>query len=273
MASFSQTHPFAYHAFPLTAARSIWSSGALLGKDDLGPAARARRTTGAVDRLLGFSKFVHLYLPPRGATPATLPILGAQLQPAQTAACPHALLVVPTTGLADEDCVICNWNIAVSRPGVPGGKKGGNWNRTTNPALIAEQWRVFRALGPDAKRARGFWGEPLVPVLTGSQITANPRLVGRDPKRPPELLLRSPTRIFAGATILAFSRADLASLQLLGPPPAGATLALAEFPDYDPDGDPLGPLRRHLDDFLAGRRDDAPSIDFDAVRRRPRDPA
>jgi hypothetical protein len=26
--------------------------------------------------------------------------------------------------------------------------------------------------------------------------------------------------------------------------------------------------RRHLDDYLAGHRDDAPPIDFDAIRRR-----
>jgi len=268
MASFSHTHPFAYHAFPLTAARSIWSHGVLLGKDDLGAAGQARRTTAAVDRVLGFSKFVHLYLLPRGATPAMLPILGAQLQPAQEAVCPHALLVVPTAGLDDNACTICNWNIAVSRPGVPDGKKGGNWNRRTNPELIAEQWRAFRAITPDARRARGFWGELAVPVLAGPQIAANLRLVSRDPKRPPELLLRSPARVFAGATILAFSRADLTSLQQLGSPPDDAALAPAEFPNYDPDGDPLGPHRRHLNDYLAGRRDDAPPIDFDAIRCR-----
>lgn len=208
MASFSHTHPFAYHAFPLTAARSIPGRGVLLGKDDLGAAGQARHTTAAVDRLLGFSKFVHLYLPPRGATLAMLPILGAQVQPAQEAVCPHAVLAAPTAGLADDACTICNWNIAVSRPGVAGGKKGGNWNRRTKPEIIAEQWRAFRAMAPDARRARGFWGEHAVPVLAGSQIAANPRLVGRDPKHPPELLLRSPARIFAGATILAFSRAD-----------------------------------------------------------------
>lgn len=97
MASFSTTHPFAYHAFPLTAARSIWSRGALLGKDDLGPAGQARRIVAATDRRLGFSRFVHFYLDPRRTTPADLPILGAQLQP------------------ADEACTICNWNIPVSR--------------------------------------------------------------------------------------------------------------------------------------------------------------
>lgn len=69
MASFSSTHPFAYHTFPLTAARSIWANGALRGKDDLGDTGQARRTTSTTDRRLGFSRFVHLYLPRRGATP------------------------------------------------------------------------------------------------------------------------------------------------------------------------------------------------------------
>lgn len=268
MASFSTTHPFAYHAFPLTAARSIWTTGALLGKDDQGSAGHARRTVADTDRRLGFSRYVHLYLPRRGTTPAALPILAAQLQPARDPACPHALLVVPTADLADADCSLCNWNIAVSRPGVPGVAKGGNWTRGTNPERIAEVWRAFRAIGPDPRTARGFWSDPEVPILAGDQIAANLRLLGRAPQKTPELLLRSPARVFAGATLLAFSRADLTSLQLLGPPPAGATLTLAEFPGYDPDADPLGPRRQHLDDYLAGRRPDRPNIDFDAIRRK-----
>jgi hypothetical protein len=194
--------------------------------------------------------------------------LSAQLQPAQETACPHALLVLPTTELSDDDCTLCNWNIAVSRPGVPGVAQGGNWTRGTNPDRIAEVWRAFRATTPDPVKARGFWGEPEVPVLAGPQIAANLRLLSLAPQKTPELLLRSPARIFAGATILAFSHADLASLQRLGAPPDGASLALSEFPGYDPTGDPLGPHRRRLDEYLAGHRDDAPPIDFDAIRRR-----
>lgn len=267
MASFSQTHPFAYHTFPLTAARSIWTAGALLGKDDQGPAGQARRTVAATDRRLGFSRFVHFYLPRGGARPEALPILGAQLAPARERACPHALLVVSTAHLADADCTLCNWNIAVSRPGVVDVAKGGNWTRGTDPERIAEVWEKFRATNPDPEKARGFWGEPAVPVLTGPQIAVNLRLLARAPQKTPELLLRSPARVFAGATILAFSRADLSSLQLLGPPPGGATLKLGEFSGYDPDGDPLGPDRRDLDDYLAGRRTERPAIDFDAIRR------
>lgn len=267
MASFSPTHPFAYHTFPLIAARSIWSNGTLLGKADLGDARQARRTTSGTDRRLGFANFVHFYLPRSGALPASLPILGAQLQPALEPACPHALLVVPTANLADADCTLCNWNIAVSRPGVPGVAKGGNWTRGTNPERIAEVWRAFRATNPDPVTARGFWGEPEVPIVAGEQIAGNLRLLGRAPQKTPELLLRSPARVFAGATILAFSRADLGSLRHLGPAPDGATLSLGEFPGYDPDGDPLGPRRQRLDDFLAGRAD-RPDIDFDAIRHR-----
>jgi len=269
MASFSTTHPFAYHTFPLTAARSLWSSGTLLGKADLGGAVQARRTSAGTDHRLGFSHFVHLYLPRRGASPASLPILGAQLQPALEPACPHALLVVPTAGLADADCSLCNWNIAVSRPGVPGVAHGGNWTRGTNPNRIAEVWRAFRATSPDPVMARGFWGDPEVPILAGDQIAGNLRLLSRAPQKTPELLLRSPARVFAGATILAFSRADLTSLQSLGPPPDGATLSFAELPGYDPEDDPLGPRRLALDAFLAGQGD-RPNIDFDAIRRRPK---
>jgi hypothetical protein len=106
-----------------------------------------------------------------------------------------------------------------------------------------------------------------VPVLAGAQIADNLRLLGRAPQKTPELLLRSPARVFAGATILAFSRADLGSLQRLGLPPDGATLCLGDFPGYDPDGDPLGPRRQALDEFLVGRAE-RPSIDFDAIRHR-----
>jgi len=177
--------------------------------------------------------------------------------------------VVPTAGLADADCSLCNWNIAVSRPGVPGVAHGGNWTRGTNPNRIAEVWRAFRATSPDPVMARGFWGDPEVPILAGDQIAGNLRLLSRAPQKTPELLLRSPARVFAGATILAFSRADLTSLQSLGPPPDGATLSLAELPGYDPEDDPLGPRRLALDAFLAGQGD-RPNIDFDAIRRRPK---
>lgn len=96
-----------------------------------------------------------------------------------------------TAALADADCTLCNWNIAVSRPGVPGVAKGGNWTRGTNPERIAEVWRAFRAINPDPRTARGFWGEPEVPVLAGPQIAGNLPLLGRAPQKTPELLLRS----------------------------------------------------------------------------------
>ena len=122
-------------------------------------------------------------------------------------------------------------------------------------------------MNPDPGTARGFWGEPAVPVLAGAQIAANLRLLGRAPQKTPELLLRSPARIFAGATILAFSHADLASLQRLGSPPGGATLSLGHFPGYDPTLDPLGTHRQALDEYLIGHAE-RPSIDFDAIRHR-----
>lgn len=204
MASFSPTHPFAYHAFPLTAARSIWTTGALLGKDDQGSAGQARRTVADTDRRLGFSRYVHLYLPRRGTTPAALPILAAQLQPARDPACPHALLIVPTDNLADADCSLCNWNIAVSRPGVPGVAKGGNWTRGTNPERIAEVWRAFRPphrprllvrpRGPDPRRRP----DRRQPAPPGPRPAEDPRAAPALPgprlrrRHPPRLLPRRP---------------------------------------------------------------------------------
>jgi hypothetical protein len=266
MASFSATHPYAYHVFPLMAARGVWRSGALLGKDDLEGVGQVRRTTAAVDRHLGFSRFVHFYLPRAGTPWTELPILGAQLGPANRPASPHVLMVLPTDGLGDDQCTICNWNIAVSRPAVPGMCKGGNWTRGTNAPRIAEVWRAFRALNPAPEQARGLWGAPAVPVLAGRDIQPNLRLLRLAPRRMPELLLASPARLFQRAKLVAFSARDRASLERLGPPPAGMAVELATFPGYDPEGDPLGALRHELDLYLAGERERPPAIDFDAIR-------
>jgi hypothetical protein len=267
MASFSATHPFAYHVFPLIAAREIWRTGALLGKDDLEGIGQTRRTTAAVDRHLGFSRFVHFYLPRAGTPWSALPILGAQLGPAQRSpASPHVLLVLPTDSLADEHCTICNWNIAVSRPTVPGKCKGGNWTRGTNPARIAEIWAAFRATDPTPEKARGLWGSSKVPVLAGRDIQPNLRLLRLAPRHMPELLLASPARVFARAKLIAFSQKDRTSLERLGPPPDGMTLELGSFPGYDLNGDPLAALRGDLDAYFAGERDQGPALDFDAIR-------
>lgn len=266
MASFSATHPYAYHVFPLTAARGIWRTGALLGKDDLAGIGQTRRTTAAVDRHLGFSRFVHFYLPRVGTPWTELPILGAQLGPATHPASPHVLLVLPTDSLADEHCTICNWNIAVSRPTVPNVCKGGNWTRGTNAQRIAEVWSAFRAMNPTPEQARGLWGAPNVPVLAGRDIQPNLRLLRLAPRRMPELLLASPARVFERAKLIAFSHKDRASLARLGPPPGGMALELGTFPGYDPDGDPLGALRQDLDNYLAGEHERPPALDFDAIR-------
>lgn len=266
MASFSDTHPFAYHIFPLTAARCIWKDAALRGKDDLGASTPSRRTTGKLDRLLGFSGFVHFYLPRKGTAPEELPILSAQLKPSSVSPCPHAMVAIPTASLRDEDLTICNWNIAVSRPAVPGSFKGGNWTRGTDPEVILKAWQTFRASRPAPEKARGFWGEHEVPTLVGPQIKANLRLLRLAPRKMPELLLQSPACVLAGATITVFSRADIESLRRIGPPPNNAALQLRTFSGYDPNADCLGPRRSNLDEYLAGRRETCPEIDFDAIR-------
>lgn len=219
MASFSDTHPFAYHVFPLTAARGIWRRGALLGKQDLAGIGQMRRTTRDVDIALGFAEFVHFYLPKGHAKWTTLPILQAQLGPAKKPPVPHALLIIPTSSWDDVDCTICNWNIAVSRPKVEGMCRGGNWTRGTRPSRIVEVWDAFRRLEPALERARGFWCGPRVPVIPGDRIGTNLPLLRKH--RIPELLLRSPVRLPSGAMIHVFSEADEKSLATLGPAPAG----------------------------------------------------
>lgn len=121
-------------------------------------------------------------------------------------------------------------------------------------------------MNPGPETARGFWGDPHVPIAAGPQIAANVHLLSRAPRKMLELLLRSTARAFAHATIVAFSTADLASLQSLGPPPDGASLGPGSFQGYDPHADPLGPVRRALDDYLAGHVDIPPAIDFGAIR-------
>ncbi|RZO66324.1 MAG: hypothetical protein EVA89_00485 [Sandaracinaceae bacterium] len=264
MASFSDEFPFAFHVFPLTAARGILSTRALLSKAALGGRGEARRTTRDVDRVLGFADFVHFYLPSGSARFEDLPILGAQLAPAKRPPVPHAVVVIDTARFDDAECTVCNWNIAVSRPGVPGECKGGNWTRGTRPERIAEVWDAFRASRPSVKRARGFWGEPRVPILSGEKLAEHWRLM-RGKRRSRELLLRGRVDLGAAATIHAFSDADRRSLmhvEGIG----GVRIERSEFDGYTQAPDPLDPdVRAALDAHLAGDGP-MPALDFDARR-------
>lgn len=263
MASFAHEYPRAYHVFPLMAARGIFAAGALLSKARFGPDGLARQTTRDIDRALGFHDFVHLYLPRRGARFEDLPILRAQLASARRAAVPHAAVVMDTTALRDEDCTLCNWNIAVGRPGVEGVCKGGNWARGTRPSRVLEVWDAFRATKPSLERARGFWAGPRVPIIPGTEVREHWPLMKRHGI--PELLLRSRVELGVATRIHVFSDADAESLHVLDPPPS-VVVEKSPFDGYPTNGDPLEVCtRRALDAFLAGRGP-VPAIDFDGRR-------
>lgn len=126
MASFSGKYPVAVHVLPLTALKQVLARGGLLAKSEI-PVCQQRRTTRGVDVALGFTDVVHCYLSARPENWLTLPILAAQLGPSCDPPFPHVALTLPTSSLTDDECTICLWNIAVSRPQVKDHCRGGNW--------------------------------------------------------------------------------------------------------------------------------------------------
>lgn len=262
MASFSPSFPLAYHAFPLHAARGLVRCGALLGK---GGAVPGRPTTGDVDRALGFPSSVHLYLVRDEGFLERLPILGAQLGPSPDPPSPHAVLELPTADVEDDEAVVCNWNLAVSRPGVEGVAKGGNWTRGTNPSRIRGVWDALRATDPSPEKARGFFnGARAVPTLEGRQIARHRRLMRRAPGGTPELLLAPPVPLTAFARVAAFSPQDADLLRRLSWP---IPVEERPFPGYQ--SNRVDPAVRHrLEALFAGRGSSTDAFAFDRVRRR-----
>ena len=265
MASFSDEYPFAYHAFPLPRAKPIWSDGRLRPKRNLG-GGDARRTTRAVDEMLGFDGFVHFYLPRRGTPVQQLPIVSAQMSPARSPPTPHAVVRLPTAEVEDASCTICCWNIAVSRPkSETAGVKGGNWSRGTRAERIAEVWDAFRQDQPDIPRARGFWHDGLkVPVLAGPQIATNLKLL-RKPRRGPELLFKGDVPLSTSMTILVFSDDDEELVRRLGDPPGGAAVERGALPGYGRDYHPRQADLEGIGAYFEGTGP-RPLIDFDSVR-------
>lgn len=262
MASYSELYPIAFHVVPLHALKGVWARQALLSKADDGTLARP--TTAQIDRALGVEAVVHFYLAGSAERVLELPILQAQLSASTRSPFPHAALELPTAPLSDAESLICNWNLAVSRPGTDE-VKGGNWTRGTDPDRIAAVWRSFRSSNPPLFRARGYFNEPyLVPTLSGLQIRFNLALLRKAPRQMPELLLRSPVDLSRCSRLLVFSRRDLTTIQLLGPLP----LPVAEyrFPGYE--GGLVSPdTRRRIEAFFTSpQRTKTPELDFDAVR-------
>ncbi|MGO9597728.1 MAG: hypothetical protein ACLP7Q_06980 [Isosphaeraceae bacterium] len=273
MASFSTMFRYAYHVVPLHALKQIGKGKCLLSKSQQQEGIRLRRsTTAGVDEALGFSDYVHFYLPRRTVVEfSDLPILAAQLRESVDAPFPHAVIVVDTQDLKDEECTVCNFNIAVSRPGY-GKVKGGNHARGTNPTTILGHWRGFRDSSPSAERVRrSFWHEGLaVPVLTGTQITDGPRSVGFR-TRMPELLIRSCYSLRPSDTLYLFSNLDLASLQRM-PDALEARVGCSETLAWYAARDRVDQsVRRRIEAYF--EHSDVPfpdELNFDRVRARPK---
>jgi len=265
--TWKKAYPVAHHVFPLHAARDIFKVGALRSKTQLGDRRdRAMRpTTGAVDQALGFSDFVHLYLRKTAEGHANLPILDAQLRPASSPPFPHAVLSLPMGAVSDE-CFVCCWNIAVSRPktvvnGVD--VKGGNWARGTSPARIAEVWAAFRQSKPSLERARGYWVDPMkVPALHAQKVDENLKLLGA-PAGGPELLIPREVALGPWLTFFVFSEEDERLLRLAGLPP-NIELKRREFPGYEGANVPSKASYEIIERYIRG--EDVVVPDFDIVR-------
>ena len=268
-ASFSGDFPYAYHVLPIHALKLIVSSGKLLSKADL-RAARIdlrRSSTADVDEALGLSQFIHLYLPKDEQLRFDhLPILNTQLKKSAAPPFPHTVLVVPTSGLSDSQCGVCNFNAAVSRPAY-GTVRGGNHARGTAPENILRNWRGFRADAPDAERLRySHWYDGIaVPLLLGHEITLAPSRVGYKAKAA-ELLLRSPFEIPRSARLFVFSDADLASVRLLNPRFEVQVHRDKQFEWYGEQDRIQDGHRATIDAYF--RADDGllPDLDFDRLR-------
>jgi hypothetical protein len=261
LASYSTQYPIAFHVVPLHALKGVWARRALLSKAD---GTNARPTTARIDRALGIDGFVHFYLAEAADRLFELPILQAQIGASTRPPFPHAVLELPTAALTHSESLICNWNLAVSRPGTDE-VKGGNWTRGTKPERIARVWLSLRSSNPPLPKARGYFNDPhLVPTLRGSQIPANLNLLRKAPRGMPELLLRSPVDLARCSRLSLFSRRDFNTLQLLGPLP----LPTAEYtyPGYSGDLVDDDTRRGIAAYFTSPQRTESPDFDFDAIR-------
>lgn len=194
-----------------------------------------------------------------------LPILGAQLGPSSQAAFPHVALSLPTASLTDDECTVCVWNVAVSRPSVDGICQGGNWTRGTSPKRIAEVWEAFRRTDPSLRRARGYWnGGILVPTLRGAQIGENLSLLSLA-RRGPELLIRAPVPLNQLAALHVFSEEDADSVHRVAPELA---VELHSFPDYDSTGVETTRSRVRIDAYFNGVASYPGDLEFDRIRPR-----
>jgi hypothetical protein len=268
-ASFSDDFPYAYHVLPLHALKLTASSGRLLSKTDL-RAARIdlrRSSTAQVDEALGLSQFVHFYLPKdRHLRIDLLPILNTQLKASAVPPFPHTVIMIPTSGLSDSQCGVCNFNAAVSRPAY-GTVRGGNHSRGTAPEIILRHWQGFRAdaLDPERLRFSQRYKGIAVPLLLGHQITLTPSRVGCKTKAA-ELLLRSPFEIPRSAKLFVFSDADLASVRLLNLGFEVQVHRSEQFEWYCGQDRVEARLRATINNYFRAEDGPLPNLDFDRLR-------
>lgn len=263
VASFSAEYPVAIHVAPLHAVKGILARGAILAKSDLDP-ERQRITTRGIDEALGFRHFVHLYVPRRPSEWWSLPILAAQLGPSPVAPFPHVAISLATSSLADDECTLCLWNVAVSRPAVTGVCRGGNWTRGTAPHRIVEVWRRFAANKPSTAVSRGFWNEgSSVPTLRGDQIRDHLGLLRLAPRRTPELLLRGPIPLSRAINLSVFAAEDLECVRRLGPT---IPVKLQRLEGYDSSHSQTAEWRRRIEEYFTADLPYPATLDFDRVR-------
>lgn len=263
LASFSSRYPLAVHVLPLHALKGVLASGALVAKSQI-PVSQQRRTTRGVDASLGFTDVVHFYLSRPPEAWRNLPILETQLCPSSDPPFPHVALALLTSSLTDEECAICLWNIAVSRPQVAG-LRGGNWTRGTKPERIAQVWQSFKDSKPSMERARGQWNAPArVPTLEGPQITQGLSLFSRAAGRCPELLLRAPVSLRDGFRLWVFSKEDADVAGSLMPT---LPMELHAWPGYDAICPETESWRDRIRAYFEGSAPYPKDLDFDRIRR------
>jgi hypothetical protein len=257
------------HVLPLHALRSVWQERALLGKTHLAGRATSalRATTSRTDLALGLADYVHFYLLRNGSRWDGLPILATQLLAGREPPFPHVALEMSTERLKDDDCALCLWNIAVSRPAVPGKCRGGNWTRGTDSSRVLSIWRAFRATQPPTDRARGYWNDPiLVPTLRGSQIADQSRLFSRASSGVPELLLQSPVTVDEQITVWAFSEDDTKAAALLETEFASIRVHHHPIDSYEARAPLTRAWRSRIEEYFLGRAPFPSAFDFDRKR-------
>jgi hypothetical protein len=263
MAAFSTAYPVAVHVLPLHALKGVLDSGALLAKAGL-QQNRQRVTTRSVDQALGFGDMVHFYLPRHPADWGALPILAAQLRPSLIAPFPHVALSLTTSELTDEECTLCMWNIAISRPKVEGVCQGGNWARGTSAASIEAVWRHFARTKPPVETARGHWNPGfLVPTVKESQIGPSLRLLRRAPRQSPELLLRGPVALTRLRRLHVFSEEDAECVRVLT---GGPEVELNSVSGYDSTCSETNAWRRQIKAYFSGGAPYPRDLDPDRIR-------